>query len=84
MDSITIAMASAISIDLGTLLAAFLYKLYLLARLLGIRACTSCIDYQCIIVAAAIRDKHSLHSTGRSRLDNEEPLANIITIIYLY
>ena len=70
MDSITIAMASAISIDLGILLATFLYKPYLLGYL---ESCTSCMHRSRLsmmhdsLVAAAIRDKHSLHSIVQAR-----------------
>ena len=57
MDSITIAMASVISIDLGTVLESNLYKPYLLDYL---ESCTSCMNRSRLsmmhdrLVAAAI------------------------------
>ena len=52
--AIYIARASAISIDLGTLLASILYKPYLVLRILHF-----------MVVAATIRDKHSLDRETR-------------------
>ena len=45
MDLIIIAMASAIGIDLGTLLGTFLYKPYLLGYLESCTLCMHSSDY---------------------------------------